>query len=303
MINCAAFIAILLLAPVFPGLINRVKAYVAGKNGPPVFQLYYDLYRLLHKNSVYSKSTSWITRYAPHAIFSATVLAGIFIPFFGLSPLLGVQADIIIFAYLLGFARFVIVIAALDTGSSFEGMGSSREVFYGALAEPSFFCGLLVLVMTTGKISLGDIFAGIKPDMWLTAPAVLGLVFFAWLIILLAENARIPFDDPNTHLELTMIHEVMILDSSGKDLAMLEYSAALKLTFFSAFLANLFCPPGAFSQPLAAILFITVMVLVAFLVGFIEAAFARLKLLQIPKILVGSGALGLIALIIHLSGK
>ena len=303
MINLIAYLLLLIIAPIIPGLINRVKAMVAGKNGPPIFQLYYDLYRLFHKATVYSKTTSWIAKFAPHAILVATLLACTFIPILGFAPVLAFSADIILMAYLLGFIRFFIVIAALDTGSSFEGMGSSREVFYGALAEPALFCCFLVPVIATKSFCLGDMFAKINLKLWLEMPAVFGLVGFAWLIILLAENSRIPVDDPNTHLELTMIHEVMILDASGKDLAMLEYASALKLTLFSSLLVNLFCPPGAFSPIYGALIFLLGLTFVAFLIGLIESTFARLKLLHIPKILVGSGALGIIALIIMLSGK
>jgi formate hydrogenlyase subunit 4 len=303
MINLIAYLLLLIIAPIVPGLINRVKAMVAGKNGPPIFQLYYDLYRLFHKATVYSKTTSWIAKFAPHTILVATLLACTFIPILGFAPVLAFSADIILMAYLLGFIRFFIVIAALDTGSSFEGMGSSREVFYGALAEPALFCCFLVPVIATKSFCLGDMFAKINLKLWLEMPAVFGLVGFAWLIILLAENSRIPVDDPNTHLELTMIHEVMILDASGKDLAMLEYASALKLTLFSSLLVNLFCPPGAFSPLYGALMFLLGLTFVAFLIGLIESTFARLKLLHIPKILVGSGALGIIALIIMLSGK
>jgi formate hydrogenlyase subunit 4 len=301
--NMIFMLFVLLLAPILPGIINKVKAFFAGKKGLPVMQLYFDIFRLLRKKSNYSKTTTWLTRIAPHSVFAATVFLCLLIPFAGKESVVSFNADFILAVYLLALVRFFLIMAAIDAGSSFEGMGASREAFYGALAEPAFFSGLLALIFATGKLGFSDVFNGVTPSLWLQYPAPLALVVCCWFIVLLVENSRIPFDDPNTHLELTMIHEVMILDYSGKDLAMLEYSAALKLTVFASLLVNLLLPWQFASSLMAAAVFTFGLLLLAVVIGVIESTFARLRLIQIPKVLLGSGALGIIALVIMLSGK
>jgi formate hydrogenlyase subunit 4 len=288
------------LAPLMLGIINRVKAKFAGRRGQPLLQLYYDLFKLLQKGSVYSRSTSLVLRAAPAVSLACMVLATTLLPWGGLRAPAAFAGDIILLAYLLGLARFVTVLAALDTGSAFEGMGASREVQFGALAEPVFFLGMLVLVLQSGALELSNIMAGLSATTWQTSGILLILVAFSWFVLLLTENSRIPIDDPNTHLELTMIHEVMVLDYSGPDFAYILYGASMKLWVFAALVVNLLVPMASMPVWAQVPAFLLGIGIVAVLVGVVESILARLRLHQVPKILIGSAALSVIALIVKL---
>jgi formate hydrogenlyase subunit 4 len=218
-----------LLAPLLPGLINRTKAFFAGRSGPPVLQLYYDLNRLLRKSAVYSKTTSWPFRLGPSIGCAAMLVCLALVPWAHLPSFVAFEGDFLLLAYLFAVARFFMVLAALDTGSSFEGMGASREVQFALLAEPALILALGALSRRAGSLSLSSMLGSVDGGAWTHSGVVLGLIAAALLIVLLTENSRIPVDDPNTHLELTMIHEVMVLDYSGPDLAFIEYAASLKL--------------------------------------------------------------------------
>ena len=289
-----------LIAPILSGVINRIKARFAGRRGQPLLQGYYDLAKLLRKSVVYSRTTTLVFRLAPALILAAMLLATCLIPWGNRRAPLSFTGDFILLAYLLGMVRFVTVLAALDTGSSFEGMGASREVQFAALAEPTFFLGMLLLAMQSGTAGLSDMAAFIDLTAWRSAPATLILLSCAWMVLLLAENARIPVDDPNTHLELTMIHEVMILDCSGPDLGMIQYAAALKLWLFSALITNLAMPLRPEKAWLQIGLFMAGNLLVAVVLGVIESVMARLRLLLVPKLLISSAALVGTALIMRM---
>src|SRR5262249_2558467 len=224
----AAYTCLLLaLPPLLLGIIAKVKAFVAGRSGPPLLQPYRDVVRLLRKGAGYSRTTTWVFRAGPVVTLATTLAAGCLLPLRAAGAPLAFEGDLVLFAYLLGLGRFWTVCAALDTGSSFEGMGASREAAFSALAEAALFLVLVTLAVATRQLSLSAIFAalagasGANPALWVAAAALAA--------VLLAENARIPIDDPATHLELTMIHEVMVLDHCGPDLAMIEYAAAVKL--------------------------------------------------------------------------
>ena len=259
------FFLSLVLAPALPGIINKVKAFFGGKKGPPVLQLYFDLFKLMHKSATYSRTSTVVTRLAPFAILFSTMGAGLLVPVFFRDACCSFAGDVIFMAYLLGIGRFFMVIAALDRGSAFEGMGASREVLYSALAEPAFFCGLLVLINETGDLSTSGIFAKLSFSVWQQNPAIMLMIAVSWMIVLLTENARIPVDDPNTHLELTMIHEVMILDYSSKDLAMIEFASAFKLWLFSSLLVGLIISPQSISSPAFLPVFISGIIFIAVL--------------------------------------
>ena len=285
----------LVAAPFLLGVIHRTKAFFAGRRGPPLGQAYYDLGKLLRKGAVYSRTTSWIFRAAPSiGLASATIVMAL-TPVAGAAAPLSFAGDLFLFAYGLGLMRFFTVAAALDTGSSFEGMGASREVHFSALAEPALILGIVSLARVTGSLSLSGIFAGITPAAWAGAGPALPLVAVALLIVFLAENARIPVDDPNTHLELTMIHEVMVLDYGGVDLAFILYAAALKLWVLGALIVNIFLPLSGLTGVPALAAFLGGMIALAALVGVIESAMARLRLLQVPHLLVGAGAIAALA--------
>lgn len=287
-------------APLLLGIINKTKAFFAGRTGQPLLQPYYDIWKLLHKGSVYSSATSWIFRAGPVIGFSVILTASAIVPFGGLPVFFSFQGDLLLFAYLFGLSRFFTVLMAMDTASSFEGMGASREVTFSTLAEPALLIGLAAVAKYTGFVSLSQMFSSIDFNTWINAGPVFILIAFAFLIVFLAENSRIPVDDPNTHLELTMIHEVMILDHSGPDLAIILYSAAMKMWLLGAILAGIAVPVSSeniFLNVSAALLF---MFLLAVLVGIIESSMARLRLLYVPQLLIGAVTLSVLALILIL---
>ena len=301
--NARSFIPLLLalvLSPLLLGVINRIKAVFAGRRGQPLRQTYFDLWKLLQKGAVYSRTTTWIFRAGPMIGLAAALTAVLLMPLGQCPALLAFPADFLLFIGLLGLMRFFTVIAALDTGSSFEGMGASREVFFSALTEPALFVVLATLAQQTGQFSLSTMFEPVSNAHWLHSGPVLGLVVLALMIVLLAENARIPVDDPNTHLELTMIHEAMLLDHSGPDLAFILYSAALKLWLFAALVVGIVLPVTD-SPWLNLLLAVTGMFVIAVIVGVIESVMARLRLVVVPQLLVGAGALAAVAFLLGLT--
>ena len=292
--------AALLLAPLLAGLIVRTKAVFAGRRGQPILQLYFDLGKLLGKGATYSRTTTWVFRAGPMVGLAAAAGAVMLVPMGGLPALLRFSGDLVLFAYLLGLLRFFTVIAALDTGSSFEGMGASREVLFAALAEPALLLGLTAVALETQSLSLSGMIGNVTPAAWASQGPALGLVAAAFAVVLLAENARIPVDDPTTHLELTMIHEVMVLDHGGPDLAFVLYGAALKLWLFSALLVGLVVPCRS-GEPLRdGLAFLGGMAVLAVLIGVLESTMARLRLVRVPKLLVGATALALLAVVLVL---
>jgi len=290
----------LVFAPLLLGMINRTKAIIAGRVGQPLLQPYYDLWKLLHKGAVYSRTTTWVFRASPVVSLSAILLTLAVTPFGNVSALLAFPGDLVFFAYLLGLLRFFTIIAALDTGSSFEGMGASREATYSALTEPALFLGLAAVAQYTEALSLSSMFASLTSASWSQAGPALALLAAAFLVVFLAENARIPVDDPTTHLELTMIHEVMILDHSGPDFALILYSSALKLWVLGSLLVGVLVPvrSGVLVIDLGAA--ITGMMGLAVFTGLIESSMARLRLVHIPQLLVGAGVLSALALVLVL---
>jgi formate hydrogenlyase subunit 4 len=281
------------LAPLLLGVINRVKALFAGRQGQPFLQFYYDLWKLLHKGAVYSSSTSWIFKAAPIICLAAVGVSTLIVPLGHLSAPLAFEGDIILLAYILGLMRFFIVIGAIDTGSAFEGMGASREVTFSALAEPALLLALAAIARQTGSFSLSDMFAGISMQTWNQHAATLLFAGAAMVIVLLAENARIPVDDPNTHLELTMIHEVMVLDNSGPDFALILYAAALKLWVLSSLLTGILLPLQNTNIGLA----VAALFVIAVAIGIIESCMARLRLIRVPLLLMGATAFSVLALV------
>ncbi|OHE89058.1 MAG: NADH dehydrogenase, partial [Verrucomicrobia bacterium RIFCSPLOWO2_12_FULL_64_8] len=219
----------LLLAPLLPGIINKVKAWVAGRRGPPVLQLYYDLGRLWRKGVVLSTAVSPFHVGGPAVAWVALAGAALLLPIGPGWAAVGFRGDALLFVYLLALARFCTAGAALDTGSAFEGMGAAREVSYAVLAEAAIIAALLALSRQSGSVALAEM---LTPS----AGAGAALLAVGLFTVLLAENCRVPFDDPNTHLELTMIHEVMVLDHSGPPLAAILHGAALKLLIFAVLL-------------------------------------------------------------------
>jgi formate hydrogenlyase subunit 4 len=300
-LNTVHVLLALTLPPLLIGVITKTKALFAGRIGPPVFQPYYDLVKLFRKGSVISTTTTWVFLAGPVVGLVTAAIAVLLIPLGNSSaPIPSFTGDLILLAYLLGLGRFFTASAALDTGSAFEGMGAAREVTFSCLAEPAFFLGLVVLAKLSGSLQLAGMLSISLASQWTTAGASLVLVVLSWFIVLLAENSRIPFDDPNTHLELTMIHEVMVLDHSGPALGMILYGAALKLFVFGALIVRLVFPPSIGSSWLGWPIFVGGMLLIAVAIGVVESTMARLRLTHIPVLLVAAcllSAFGVILLV------
>ncbi|HEU5118381.1 MAG TPA: NADH-quinone oxidoreductase subunit H [Isosphaeraceae bacterium] len=288
----------IVLAPLMGGIINRTKAIQAGRTGPPLLQPYYDLRRLMGKSAVFSTTTTWVFRAGPVVGLAATLAAVSLIPFGNCPAPLRFEGDLVLLAYLLGLARLFTVLAALDTGSAFEGMGASREVLFSALAEPALLLGLAALAENTQVFSLSNMHSALTFGLWTTRGLTLALVAVALLVVLLTECSRLPIDDPNTHLELTMIHEVMVLDHSGPDLAFIEYASALKMWLLGSLAVGVLVPVRTAIWPLDLIAALAGMLVLAILVGIVESSMARLRLVRVPQLLVGAAMLSALALVL-----
>lgn len=288
----------LVLAPLMLGLVTRTKAMVAGRNGAPLLQPYRDLAKLMRKGAVYSRTTTVMFRVGPVVGLAATLVALTFVPFAAMTGPLSFVGDMLVVAGLLALVRFVTVLAALDTGSAFEGMGGSREVLVAALAEPALLLGLLALSWRTGSSSLGELYGKVTPGLWGQAAAPLTLVIVALAIVYLAENCRIPVDDPTTHLELTMIHEVMVLDHGGPDLGLILYGAAVKLWVLGSLVVGLVVPVAGLAPWHALVLSLAGMAALAVATGLVESGMARLRLLRLPQLLTGAVILSVMAVML-----
>jgi formate hydrogenlyase subunit 4 len=292
---------LLAFAPLLLGVIVRTKALFAGRRGAPLLQPYFDLARLMRKGFVFSRTTTWVFKTGPLVALAVPVLAALFLPFGALPAPLSFEGDLILFVYLFALARFFTVAAALDTGSSFEGMGAAREVTFSCLAEPTLLFALVVLARLSDGLSLNALFGPHLAGAWRGPYAAsLGLIVVCLLVVLLVENSRIPFDDPNTHLELTMVHEVMVLDHSGPLFGLILYGAALKLMVLGALVAGLLLPWSSGFWLIDALLFLLLQLLLAVLIGVIESVMARLRLVRIPQILIGTTLVSIFALVLVL---
>ena len=300
--SAGAVLLSLVLAPLLSGIINRVKAIVGGRRGKPLLQLYYDIAKLLAKSPVYSHTCSPFFVLAPVAGLGAVVIALLLLPFGSLPALFGFPGDFVLLGGLFALSRFTLILAALDTGSAFEGMGAAREGMFSSLTEPLFLFCLLILGIQSGQFSLSGMLGSVEPALWKANWPFYLMLSLAVFLLLLPENCRIPVDDPNTHLELTMIHEVMILDHSGPDLALLEYAAALKLWLFSMIIAGLLLPAaegglfgplgfsGGFGTVAAVLLTLLCIAAVAVCVGLVESLMARVRMERVPQVLTLAGS-------------
>ena len=295
------YLAALLFSPLLIGIINKVKAFFAGRHGVRVLQLYFDIFKLLKKERVHSTSANWLLAVAPLANIAFFMAAMLFLPLGLTASPAGFAGDAVVFFYLLAAARFMTVLAALDTGSSFEGMGASREVQFAALAEGTVFVLLGMLAMQSCSLELSGMLQGVErySNSWADTAGV-SLAAVAFFIILLCENCRVPFDDPETHLELTMIHEAMVLDYAGPDLAAIFYGAALKLWMFASFLVALVVPADCFFSSSGIFIYFGGVVLTAVLVGITESIMARSRFLKLPQLLTGATILVALAAVLHI---
>lgn len=270
-----SFILIILASLFFSGIIIRTKSIASGRKGPGIFQPLKDIIRLFKKGSVYSQTTSFIFQIAPSIYFASIIMAIIVIPLGEYKGIISFEGDFIFFAYILGVGKFFSIISALDTGSSFEGMGASREALFSMFAEPAFFILMGSFALLTGHTSFQEIFASLHFGSYISY--ILGVLATVVLVMItMIENSRMPFDDPKTHLELTMVHEVMILDNSGFDLGLILYGTSLKFAMYGALIANLFM--GSFPLYITIPLFFGMQMLFAIAVGLLESFTARFRM-------------------------
>jgi len=303
LVEAIQLLIVALGAPLLAGSVRKFKARLQGRRGASVFQPYRDLRKMLVKEAVISENTSWIFRFTPYLVASVMLLSSLVVPMLTTLTPMGFTGNIIVLMYLLLLATFFLALAGLDAGSAFGGMGSSREMIIAALAEPTVMVAIFAIALRVGSTSLDEIVRrGADDSLLLLNPGHL-LAFVAFFIVALAETGRLPVDNPATHLELTMIHEAMILEYSGRHLALIEWAAWMKLFLFLTLLSNLFFPWGVARtlEPLpVAIAFAALALKVGALaaaVAILETSIAKLRLFRVPELLSGSFTLALLAVI------
>ncbi len=292
---------VLLLAPLLTGFVRKLKARLLRRRGPSVFQPYRDLLRLLRKEVVLAENASWLFRAAPYLIFATTWVAAALVPTFATGLLFSWSADLIAIIALLGSARFLLALAGMDIGTSFGGIGSSREVMIAALAEPAMLLIAFTLALVAGSTQLSTVADFMNsPEVGLRVS--MGMALVALVMVAIAENSRIPVDNPATHLELTMVHEAMVLEYSGRHLAMIEFASFLKLLLYVSLIACLFVPwglaqpgagPWAFAQGTAA--WLGKLAVAGTMLALFEAAIAKMRVFRVPEFLGAALMLGLLA--------
>jgi len=297
-------IFVLLISPLFVSLIKIVKAHAQKRRGPPIFQTYRNLAKLLKKETIYSANSSWIMRVTPLVNVAALLVASLFVPIIVIPQPTDIVGNIILFLYLLALAKFFMALSGLDAGSTFGGMGSSREMAISALIEPVVIVVFAALAFAFKTISLPDMFRGALSSNVLIDPVII-LISISIFIVIIVESARVPVDNPETHLELTMIHEAMILEQSGKNLAMMELSSAMKQLLLMAVLINILVPWGLtqdFTVPSILIslgAFVLKAFVLAIIIGLFESSCAKSRLFRLPGLFVVALFLSIITLIIE----
>src|SRR5579863_9564023 len=301
LIQVSQMLLVVVLAPLLTGFVRKVKARLLRRKGPPLLQPYRDLIRLARKEAVIAHGASWLFRFVPYLVFAATWVAAALIPTFATGLLFSWSADLIAIIALLGSARFFLALAGMDVGTSFGGIGSSREAMFATLAEPAMIMIVFTLALVAGSTQLSTM-AG-----FMTSPAVglrvsLGLALIALVIVAIAENGRIPVDNPATHLELTMVHEAMVLEYSGRHLALIDLTASLKLILYLSLIACLFSPwalaaPDASAAALAigGAVYVGKLAVGGFLLAVSETAIAKMRVFRVPEFLGAALMLGLLA--------
>lgn len=282
---------VILLAPLANGVIGKIKALTQKRTGPPMLQMYYDLSKLMRKTAVVSDVSSWIFRATPYIVFGTALVAALLVPVTVRVLPEGIPGDMILLFYVLALGRFFICLAALDTGSAFGGMGSSREVMISSLIEPSVMVVIFTLGLISDSTSVFDMMeTAAQNGAGFIGPVAI-LLFLAMLIILIAETSRIPIDDPSTHLELTMVHEAMILEYSGRHLALMEYGAVIKQMMLMTLMVNLFLPmdslvpmTGLTGIAVSLLLYLAKMLLLSVIVALIEVSTVKVRFFSIPNL-------------------
>jgi len=300
-VQAAQMLLVLLLAPLLTGLVRKVKARFLRRQGPPLVQPYRDLVRLMRKDVVLAESASWLFRVIPYLVFAATWVAVSLVPTFRTGLLFSWSADLIAIIALLGSARFFLALAGLDVGTSFGGIGSSREVMIASLAEPAMIMVVFTLALIAGSTQLSTM-AGVLVSPEVGLRVSLGLALFSLIMVAIAENARIPVDNPATHLELTMVHEAMVLEYSGRHLALIDLSASLKLLLYISLIACIFMPwgiappdAGPMALALGLVSYVGKLALGGFLLALFETSIAKMRVFRVPEFLGAALMLGLLA--------
>ncbi|HLH97675.1 MAG TPA: NADH-quinone oxidoreductase subunit H [Xanthobacteraceae bacterium] len=304
-IQGAQMLLVLLIAPGVTGLVRKMKARLLRRRGPPLLQPYRDLLRLLRKDAVLAESSSWLFRVVPYVTFAATWVAAALVPTFATGLPFSWSADLIAIIALLASARFFLALAGLDVGTSFGGIGSSREVMIASLAEPAMLMIMFTLALIAGSTQLSTMAEFVlSPLVGLRVSLALALI--ALIMVAIAENARIPVDNPATHLELTMVHEAMVLEYSGRHLALIELTASLKLTLYLSLIACLFVPWGMVtgeaaieSLAIGAASYIGKLAAAGFLLALFETSIAKMRVFRVPEFLGAALMLGLLAALLR----
>ena len=300
LVQFCQMMVVLALAPLLTGYVRKVKALLVGRQGPPLLQPYRDLLRLLRKEVVLAHSASWVFRATPYLVFATTWVAAALVPTFAAGLLFSWSADLIAIIALLGSARFFLALAGLDVGTSFGGIGSSREVMIASLAEPAMIMIVFTLALLAGTTQLSWV-AAFMLEAKVGLRVSLGLALVALIMVAIAENARIPVDNPATHLELTMVHEAMVLEYSGRHLAMIEAAAALKLLLYVSLLACVFVPwgiagngTGASAYAVGALAYVAKLAVGGILLAVFETSIAKMRVFRVPEFLGAALMLGLL---------
>lgn len=281
---------IIAVAPLVNGVIGKVKALTQKRQGAPVWQMYFDLYKLIKKQAVVSETASWIFRATPYIVFATAITAAMLVPVSTMAAPEEIPGDMIMLVYILALGRFFMMLAALDTGSTFGGMGSSREAMISSLIEPSILISLFTVGLIAHSTSLYQIMVTAQGAIPFADPAT-PMVFLALFAVTIAETSRIPVDDPATHLELTMVHEAMILEYSGRHLALLEFGAAIKQLIFITLLVNIFLPhdqlismTGLAGIGLSLLIYLLKVIGLAVLIGIAEVSTVKFRFFSVPNL-------------------
>jgi formate hydrogenlyase subunit 4 len=304
-IQISQMLLVLLLAPLLTGLVRKVKARLLRRQGPPLLQPYRDLLRLARKEAVVAQSASWLFRIVPYIVFAATWVAAALVPTFAMGLLFSWSADLIVIIALLGTARFFLALAGMDVGTAFGGIGSSREAMFATLAEPALIMIVFTLALIAGSTQLSTIAAiMLTPGIGLRVSLALALV--ALIIVAIAENGRVPVDNPATHLELTMVHEAMVLEYSGRHLALIELASAMKLLLYASLIVCVFVPWGlaAAGAPLhvhliGAAAYVAKLGVAGVLLAVFETTIAKMRVFRVPDFLGAALMLGFLGTLLR----
>jgi formate hydrogenlyase subunit 4 len=301
----AQMVFVLLLAPGISGLVRKIKAQLLLRQGPPVLQPYRNLARLFRKEAVLAENASWLFRTAPYLVFALTLVAAMLVPTVATERPFAVAADLIAIIALLASARFFLALAGLDIGTSFGGIGSSREVMIASLAEPAMLMITFAIALVAGSTNISAITQFMASHLELEVSLALALVGF--VMVAIAENARIPVDNPATHLELTMVHEAMVLEYSGRHLALIEWAASLKLLLYISLLATIFAPwgiatfgGGVAAASIALVAYLGKVAVGGGLLAFFEVSIAKMRVFRVPEFLGAALMLGLLATLLRM---